>query len=164
MIYWGKRCMNRSSHTAADALPANETWKMLQTCLLQVCWAQVTNWPCAPAAGATETPAQTQQPALLEPYILISGSQMCETGWNWEDWARRCISITDHMAAPRTHPLLIFTVYTERRAFLGLFFSYWPLIWCNYSSTKQMSMLRLPWRLDQATQQCTSFAGLHLYW
>lgn len=58
----------------------------------------------------------------------------------------------------------IHTIYPEQWAFFGLFFFHWPLIGCNYSSTKQMSVLRLPWRLDQGTQQCESFAGLHLYW
>lgn len=100
-----------------------------------------------------------------KPYIFISGYLICYAGWDWAECAHSCISITDHITVPQTFPLLIFTQSIQNNGpFLDSFFFHWPLIGCNYSSTKQMSVLRLPWRLDQGIQQCASFAGLHLYW
>lgn len=112
---------------------------------------------------------QTYMHPFSKPYIFISGSLICYAGWDWADCAHSCISITDHITVSQTCPLLIFTQSIQNNGpFLDpptpLFFFHWPLIGCNYSSTKQMSVLRLPWRLDQGTQQCESFAGLHLYW
>ena len=102
---------------------------------------------------------------LSKPYIFISGYLISYAGWDWAECAHSCISITDHITVPQTLPLLIFTQSIQNNGpFLDSLFFHWPLIGCNYSSTKQMSVLRLPWRLDQGTQQCASFAGLHLYW
>lgn len=143
-------------------------------------------WPCAPlsagvavsgktgfvcrieAAGQdydSDTHAQTYGHTFSKPYIFISGYLISYAGWDWAECAHSCISITDHITVPQTFPLLIFTQSIQNNGpFLDSFFFHWPLIGCNYSSTKQMSVLRLPWRLDQGTQQCESFAGLHLYW
>lgn len=135
---------------------------------LQVWQTQVTYWLCLPAAGQEndwDTPAQTYRHTFSKPYIFISGYLICYAGRDWAQCPHSCISITDHITVPQTCPLLIFTQSIQNNGpFLGSFFFHWPLIGCNYSSTKQMSVLRLPWRLDQGTQQCESFAGLHLYW
>lgn len=136
-------------------------------------------WHCMPPAGVSDSAKKltlptagqeynygtTYRPTFSKSYIFISGYLICYAGWDWAECAHSCISITDHITAPQTCPLLIFTQSIQNNGpFLDSFFFHWPLIGCNYSSTKQMSVLRLPWRLDQGTQQCESFAGLHLYW
>jgi hypothetical protein len=92
------------------------------------------------------------------------GRVMSQVGWALGPHS--CSSITDHICyEPETIPLLIFTPSNWNNGpFFGLSSSpHTGLIGCNYSSTKQISRLGLPWRPDQAAQQCESFAELHLY-
>lgn len=148
----------------------------LAACVLFHClhvWeAQVRNWLDSPQTESEKkrknennSDTNTKAHTFSKPYIFISGYLISYAAWDWAECAHSCISITDHITEPQTIPLLIFTIYPEQWAFLGrVFFPHWSLIGCNYSSTKQMSVLRLPWRLDQGTQQCETFTGLHLYW
>lgn len=154
--------------------PSIEIGDIFRHCMplhcLQVWRAQVRKRLCLPERGSW-TRARLRRSCtncrriFSEPYIFISGYLICYAGWDWTECAHSCISITDHITVPQTVPLLIFTQSIQNNGpFLDSFFFHWPLIGCNYSSTKQMSVVRLPWRLDQGTQQCGSFAGLHLYW